>query len=99
MKEKREEDEMKMKGKELETREREQGMRERKQRVRERELEGRLERDLDLSCVLRQQLQQQQAIWSNYSSKINCCCTFTKTAWKRRNSFTSQHIGAVGLMI
>ena len=62
LKEKMEEDEMKMRRRELEIRDREQIMREKEQSIRERELEGTLKGDEDLIFVLRQQLQQQQAI-------------------------------------
>ena len=43
-------------------RRRQQDMKEREQSIRERELEGRLKRDQDIIFILKQQLQQQQAI-------------------------------------
>ena len=55
LKEKREEGERKMKERELDLKERELY-------IRERELEARLKRDEDIICILKQQLQQQQAI-------------------------------------
>ena len=86
-----EEDEIKMRRRELEIREREQSMREKEQRIRERELEGRLKRDEDLIFVLRQQLQQQQAILEQVQQQNKLLLSLTKIAWKGRNRFTSQN--------
>ena len=55
IKERREEEDIMIKG-------RQQDMKEREQSIRERDLEGRLKGDQEILCILKQQLQQQQAI-------------------------------------
>ena len=55
LKERREEEDIMIRG-------RQQDMKEREQSIRERDLEGRLKGDQEILCILKQQLQQQQAI-------------------------------------
>ena len=75
-----------MQEEEIKMRRKEQEIKEREQLMKERELEARLKKDEEIIFILKQQLQQQQAIfWKRYSSKTSCFCPFTKVAWKRRN--------------
>jgi len=78
LKEKRDEEEIRMRRKDIE-------MREREQRMKEKELESRLKSDQDLIFVLRQQLQQQEVVLEQVQQQIKLLLPLYQNSLEKRN--------------